>query len=127
MMRPKIITMLRVTIKRNSSLHLVISVLPSSTSHALEFKSCPLEYLSVSTYCMQTWREFEFALKRQLLPFCRCLPGQRECGLLQSLITLHNIDNINDVTVHSLYRLFESLLCYLALFNSHGRSAFRFA
>ena len=51
--------MLGVTIKHNSSLHLVIPVLPSSTSHALKFKSCPLEYLSVSTYCMQTWREFD--------------------------------------------------------------------
>ena len=53
------ITMLGVTIKHNSSLHLVIPMLPSSTSHALEFKSCPLDYLSVSTYCMQTWREFD--------------------------------------------------------------------
>ena len=43
------------------------------------------------------------------------------------LNTLHNIDNMNDVTVYSLYSLFKSLLCYLALFNSHGRSAFRFA
>ena len=53
--------MLGVTIKHNSSLHLVIPVLPSSTFHTLEFKSCPLEYLSVrvSTYCMQTWREFD--------------------------------------------------------------------
>ena len=52
--------MLGVTIKHNSSLQLVIPVLPSSISHALEFsQSCPLEYLSVSTYCMQTWREFD--------------------------------------------------------------------
>ena len=51
--------MLGVTIKHNSSLHLVIPVLLSSTSHALEFKSCPLEYMSVSTSCMQTWWEFD--------------------------------------------------------------------
>ena len=51
--------MLPVTMKHKSSLHLIIPVLPSSTFHALEFKSCPLEYLSVSTYCMQTWREFD--------------------------------------------------------------------
>ena len=37
--------MLGVTIKHRSSLHLVIPVLLSSTSHALEFKSCPLEYM----------------------------------------------------------------------------------
>ena len=82
--------MLGVTIKHNSSLHLVIPVLPSSTFHTLEFKSCPLEYLSVSTY-KHGGNSTEFALKRQLLPFCRCLLGQRERGLLQSLITLHNI------------------------------------
>ena len=51
--------MVGVTIKHNSSLHLVIPVLPSSTFRTLEFKSCPLEYLSVSTYCIQTWREFD--------------------------------------------------------------------
>ena len=33
--------MLGVTIKHNSSLHLVIPVLPSSTFHTLEFKVLP--------------------------------------------------------------------------------------
>ena len=51
--------MLGVTIQHNSSLHLVMPVLPSSTFNTLEFKSCTLEYLSVSTYCIQTWREFD--------------------------------------------------------------------
>ena len=60
--------MLSVTIKHNSSLHLVIPVLPSSTFHALEFKSCPLDYLSVSTYCMQTWREFDGICVEETIP-----------------------------------------------------------
>ena len=38
---------------------------------------------------------------------------------------VHNLDK-NDVTVHSLYGSFESLLYHPALF-SYGRSTFRFA
>ena len=124
--------MLGVTIKHNSSLLLIIWSFPCYFRLHLTLWNLSLAHWSICpsrrTACKHGGNNStEFALKRQLLPFCQCLPGQREHRLLQSLITLHNIDNINDVTVHWLYSLFESLLCYLALFNSHGRSGFRFA
>ena len=81
--------MLGVTIQHNSSLHLVIPVLPSSTFHTLEFKSCPLEYLSVSTYCMQTWREFDRICVEETiaaflpLPFCVYL-GRENVGFCKA-------------------------------------------